>query len=375
MPKYGRWSAETSIGPPQACVIARLRERGEERRSPRSARRRRRSSKKRSSIAVPSGPSRAHQHAAVVRRAEVMEEHAPVDDRLAAGPADLVEQLRHGLGQHDVAPELRQPAREPDASRQSSVRREHDLAAPGPGPRGVSTRRPSIRTTGVRSWRAMPASSTAARSARASRAGCTVAPSRKRTPPRNAASCSAPRPRRPRGHGLLRARRARAAATARATTCVLRRRRRHLEHPGLAQPHVLAERAHGRQRSRRRRGRPRVRPSSPRTARAQPSTLHQPWRKPPFRPLGPRPTVSASSSATRSSGARSFSASAVQSPHVAAADDRDVRVDVARERRRRLVGRGFLEPPDGRRCVHGRDARRARAARSCRGPTRRRRRA
>ena len=36
--------------------------------------------------------------------------------------------------------------------------------------------------------------------------------------------------------------------------------------------------------------------------------------KPPLRPLGPAPQISASSSATRSSGARSRSASAVQSP-------------------------------------------------------------
>jgi hypothetical protein len=32
-------------------------------------------------------------------------------------------------------------------------------------------------------------------------------------------------------------------------------------------------------------------------------------------------------------------------PAVAAADDRDVRLEVARERVGRLVGRGFLEPP------------------------------
>ena len=52
----------------------------------------------------------AHQHASVRRRAEVVEEHAPVGDRLAPGPADLLEQLRDRLGEDDVAAEDGQPA-------------------------------------------------------------------------------------------------------------------------------------------------------------------------------------------------------------------------------------------------------------------------
>ena len=49
----------------------------------------------------------AHQHAPVARCAEVVQEHPPVDDCLAPGPADLLEQLRHWLGQDDVGAEVR----------------------------------------------------------------------------------------------------------------------------------------------------------------------------------------------------------------------------------------------------------------------------
>src|SRR5438105_8271411 len=47
------------------------------------------------------GPA-AHQDAAVVRRAEVVEEHASVDDRLPARPADPLDELRDGLGEDDI---------------------------------------------------------------------------------------------------------------------------------------------------------------------------------------------------------------------------------------------------------------------------------
>src|SRR5207244_11265209 len=40
-----------------------------------------------------SGPA-AHQHSAVVRRAEVMEEHSSVDNRLTPRPTDLLEHFR-----------------------------------------------------------------------------------------------------------------------------------------------------------------------------------------------------------------------------------------------------------------------------------------
>ena len=68
-----------------------------------------------------------HEDPAVGRRSEVMEEHARVADGLAARPADLLEELGHGLGQDDVAPEVREPAPERPPARQGRVRREHDL--------------------------------------------------------------------------------------------------------------------------------------------------------------------------------------------------------------------------------------------------------
>ena len=61
--------------------------------------------------------SAAHQHASVVRRPEVVEEHPPVDDRLAADPADLGEQLRRRLGEDDVGAEVRQVPARPGSSR------------------------------------------------------------------------------------------------------------------------------------------------------------------------------------------------------------------------------------------------------------------
>ena len=78
----------------------------------------------------------AHQHAPVVRGAEVVDEHPPVRDRLTTGPADPLEQLGHRLGEDDVAPEVRQlPPRRPPA-RHPGVRRDHDVAGTDPTGRG-----------------------------------------------------------------------------------------------------------------------------------------------------------------------------------------------------------------------------------------------
>ncbi len=119
-----------------------------------------------------------HQHASVVGRAEVVEEHPPVDDRFAAGPADLAQKLRHRLGEHDVRAEVRHvpahgpPARTPPrSSRRRSRPRARFRAA-------SSRRRPRCRSPAcprrARHRRRAPSR----RSARTSRAGCTVAPSR-----------------------------------------------------------------------------------------------------------------------------------------------------------------------------------------------------
>ncbi len=68
--------------------------------------------------------ARAHQHATVVRRPEVVEEHAGVHDPLAARPADLGEEVGHRLGQDDVAPEDGQPAADRPPVGRSGVRRD-----------------------------------------------------------------------------------------------------------------------------------------------------------------------------------------------------------------------------------------------------------
>ncbi len=70
----------------------------------------------------------AHEHAPVVRRAEVVEEHPRVDDRLAPGPADLLHQPGRGLRQDDVRAEVRQVARRRRPPGQRGVHREDDLA-------------------------------------------------------------------------------------------------------------------------------------------------------------------------------------------------------------------------------------------------------
>ena len=68
----------------------------------------------------------SHQDAAVGRRPEVVEEHAAVRDRLAARPADLLEQLRDRLRQDDSTAERRLPPADRPA-RRPRVQREHDF--------------------------------------------------------------------------------------------------------------------------------------------------------------------------------------------------------------------------------------------------------
>ena len=78
---------------------------------------------------APGASCAAHQHAPVVRRAEVVEEHAPVGDRLAARPAEaLLQQVGYRLRQDDVGAELRERARGGAPAGECRVRREHDVA-------------------------------------------------------------------------------------------------------------------------------------------------------------------------------------------------------------------------------------------------------
>ena len=140
VPKRGSLSAETSIGPLQR---ARDRRSGEGRKQLAQAafgaglRGHVVEDPGADAVAEPE-PARAaaHQHAPVWRRAEVVEEHAPVDDRLAPRPADLLEQLRHRLGEDDGAPEVRLAAAERPA-RAPHVQGEHDLARPDAAARGL----------------------------------------------------------------------------------------------------------------------------------------------------------------------------------------------------------------------------------------------
>ena len=132
VPKKGSESAETSIGPPHARSTRAPASAGSRWRRPSSARAAdARSPLKRpssSAAAVPDRPAAApHQHAPVRGRAEVVDEHAPVGDRLAAGPAELGDQLRHRLGEDDVAPEVGQLAGERAPAGLGGVRRHDDL--------------------------------------------------------------------------------------------------------------------------------------------------------------------------------------------------------------------------------------------------------
>ena len=69
----------------------------------------------------------AHEHAPVRRRAEVVEEHACVEDRFPARPADLLQQLGNGLCQNDVRAEVRHMARDGPPAGRGSVDRHDDL--------------------------------------------------------------------------------------------------------------------------------------------------------------------------------------------------------------------------------------------------------
>jgi len=76
-----------------------------------------------------------HQDTAVRSRTEIVQEHSPVDDRLAARPADLVEQLGHGFSQDDVAAEVRQRTGERPPARRGGVDGEYDLTRAHPAAR------------------------------------------------------------------------------------------------------------------------------------------------------------------------------------------------------------------------------------------------
>ena len=113
-------------------------------------------------------------------------------------------------------------------------------------PSSVPTKPPSTCTARVPSWRITPAAIALLRRTRTSRAGCTVAHSGKKTPRRKIGDAD------PRSElvvverdRLLRRVDGSGRRDRRVEGCVLRRRRRHGQHPALVQPHVGAERANG----------------------------------------------------------------------------------------------------------------------------------
>src|SRR4029453_7627898 len=67
------------------------------------------------------------QDAAVCRGTEVGKEHPGVNDRLPAGPADLLEQLRYGLRQDDVRAEVGHVTGDRPPAGRRSVDRNDDL--------------------------------------------------------------------------------------------------------------------------------------------------------------------------------------------------------------------------------------------------------
>ena len=272
----------------------------------------------------------------VARRAHVVQQRAPVGDRLAAAPAELVEHVRHRLGADDVAGGDREPVAQ---RRQRPARRvdgEHRHARPDPPAARGRDREP----VGHRAHAGRPAAledrarrgRAAARAARTPAAPGARSRSRARTRRRGTpASRSAPAP--PRRPG-----RARVVAVDRlGADAVLRRRRRDAQLAAAPVPRVdalgLAPRADRVDRRARGVG-PRGRRRLAVRRRAASGRLRSRLdTKPPLRPLGPCPQRPASSSTTRASGSASSSVPGRPHAGVAAADHDDVGPRVALERR------------------------------------------
>ena len=187
--------------------------------------------------------------AAVRGGAEVVDQGAAVGDALAAGPADLLEQLGHRLGEDDVGggdrePAAQRPAPAPWRRRRSPAPRAPARTVPrrrcAPRPRPAPSRSAAHRRGLVAARRRAPRSRSRRPSAR--RAGCTVAALGETAPPRKSRRGAA-------GRDL---RRARAAAAASATPSS--RQAASAPRPG------------------RRRGPPRSRPGGSRPGRNQAST-------------------------------------------------------------------------------------------------------
>ena len=178
-----------------------------------------------------------HEHPPVVRRPEVVDEHPPVDDRLAPGPADLGEQVRHGLGEDDVRAEVRHvPANRPPAGG-GGVRRDDD------GPRAAEILEPGGRAfvqrdAGVDRLPPQDADETRGLDGGALGGEDAAAEHGRADPLRHLVARQR--------HRLLRRADEGGRLDGRVERAVLLGRRRDGQHPALAQPDVLTERAHRR---------------------------------------------------------------------------------------------------------------------------------
>ena len=282
--------------------------------------------------------ARAHHDAPVGGRAEVVDEHPAVDDRLAARPADLGEQLRNRLGQDDVAAEVGQPAADRAPAGRPGVRGDDDLRRAQPAARGGDDRpgestSPACARGGRRPRRAPPG----AAHGRAAQAGRSRVGNS--TPRRNTRRHRRARRDRPLGYPQLGGDPDRLLHR-----LVLRRRGRHLEHPAAAQPDVLAELLDGR-RARpptRGRGRARARRRAASGARQRAPVGLEKAAVPPARPVA---DVLGLEHDDPERGVAPPQRQRGPEPRVAAADDGDVGLGVARERRRLGIGRRLVQPP------------------------------
>ena len=215
---------------------------------------------------------------------------------------------------------------------------------------GARTRPPAVTTSPVatevtreRSCSVDAGVERARRSARTSRAGCTVA---RVGEPHAAAEDAARCPRldrRPRAARARRARPRRGSRPSTASSCAARRR--DLQHPAAAQPDVLAERLDRREARPRMRGRARA-PPRRRAASAAARSAHQYVSQkaavPAARPVADVRRLEHDHAQRRVAPPERQRG---PEPGVAAADDRDVGLGVARERRRLRIGRSLVQPP------------------------------
>ena len=269
VPKKGRWSAETSIGPPHERSTRAAASPGRSRRRPRSARAADACVLREAVVHPAAEPDRAgaapHQHAAVVRRPEVVDEH-PAHRRLPGRPVQPISRRSSGTGSVSTTYEpkfvtCRRTGPQPDVAAFVAT----TTASARTLPSRVETR-PSATFDARVLVQRTPASSTASRSARTSRAGCTVAHSGKKTPRRKTGDRRASRLVPVERDGLLGRTGFVGGADRLVDRTILRGARRDHEQASLAQPDVVGQRPHGGDD----RARPRAR-APPRRRRRAPS--------------------------------------------------------------------------------------------------------